>query len=380
MNVIGIIAEYNPFHLGHAYQIKKIKEMYPEPIVVAIISTSFTQRGDISIINKWDKTKICLEEGIDLIIELPTLYVTQSADIFAYGALAILNQFKIDTLVFGSETNDVELLKKMAITQLHNDDYDKSVKKYLSLGYNYPTAMSKALFEIEKIEINKPNDLLAVSYIKQIIKNNYPITPISIKRINDYHENNISNIKNNMANASLIRKMLLDNKDVTKYIPLSTKKYLFTIPKINDAYKYLKYNIINNIDTMSSFLDIEEGIEKRIIKNINKCNSWEELIMNIKTKRYTYNKINRMLLHILLNIKKEDNNKEFYLRLLGFNSRGKSYLNSIKKSLNMELLTGYKQNKSTILDIEFRATYIYSLIVNDPSLIEKEYKNKPIIM
>ena len=117
MNVIGIIAEYNPFHLGHAYQIKKIKEMYPESIVVSIISTCFTQRGDISIINKWDKTKICLEEGIDLIIELPTLYATQSADIFAYGALAILNQFKIDTLVFGIETNDVELLKKMAITQ-----------------------------------------------------------------------------------------------------------------------------------------------------------------------------------------------------------------------------------------------------------------------
>ena len=95
MKIIGLIAEYNPFHLGHQYQIKKIKEMFPNSIIIAIISTHFTQRGDISIINKWDKTKICLEEGIDLVIELPTLYATQSADIFAYGALSILNKFKI---------------------------------------------------------------------------------------------------------------------------------------------------------------------------------------------------------------------------------------------------------------------------------------------
>ena len=377
MKIIGLIAEYNPFHLGHQYQIKKIKEMFPNSIIIAIISTYFTQRGDISIINKWDKTKICLEEGIDLVIELPTLYATQSADIFAYGALSILNKFKIDTLVFGSESNDINNLVKLANIQLKNNDYNLLVKQYLDTGINYPTAMSKALKDITNITIDKPNDLLALSYIKQIIQNNYQITPISIKRTNDYHD---KKIKNNIINATLIRELLLKNEDISPYIPKTTNKYLYKNLSLNNAYPFLLYNIICNQNNLSNYLDIDEGIEGRIIKNINKSNTWNELVMNIKTKRYTYNKINRMLIHILLHIKKENNIKDIYLRVLGFNQHGRNYLNQIKKDLDMELITSYKPNKSRVLDLEYECTKIYSLIINDSSLIEKEYKNKPIII
>ena len=377
MKIIGLIAEYNPFHLGHQYQIKKIKEMFPNSIIIAIISTHFTQRGDISIINKWDKTKICLEEGIDLVIELPTLYATQSADIFAYGALSILNKFKIDTLVFGSESNDISSLVKLANIQLKNKDYNLLVKQYLDTGINYPTAMSKALKDITNITIDKPNDLLALSYIKQIIQNNYQITPISIKRTNNYHD---KKIKNNIINATLIRELLLKNEDISPYIPKTTNKYLYKNLSLNNAYPFLLYNIICNQNNLANYLDIDEGIEGRIIKNINKSNTWNELVMNIKTKRYTYNKINRMLIHILLNIKKENNIKDIYLRVLGFNQHGRNYLNQIKKDLDMELITSYKPNKSRVLDLEYECTKIYSLIINDSSLIEKEYKNKPIII
>lgn len=377
MKIIGLIAEYNPFHLGHQYQIKKIKEMFPNSIIIAIISTHFTQRGDISIINKWDKTKICLEEGIDLVIELPTLYATQSADIFAYGALSILNKFKIDTLVFGSESNDINNLVKLANIQIKNNDYNLLVKQYLDTGINYPTAMSKALKDITNITIDKPNDLLALSYIKQIIQNNYQITPISIKRTNNYHD---KKIKNNIINATLIRELLLKNEDISPYIPKITNKYLYKNLSLNNAYPFLIYNIICNQNNLSNYLDIDEGIEGRIIKNINKSNTWNELVMNIKTKRYTYNKINRMLIHILLNIKKENNIKDIYLRVLGFNQHGRNYLNQIKKDLDMELITSYKSNKSRVLDLEYECTKIYSLIINDSSLIEKEYKNKPIII
>lgn len=377
MKIIGLIAEYNPFHLGHQYQIKKIKEMFPNSIIIAIISTHFTQRGDISIINKWDKTKICLEEGIDLVIELPTLYATQSADIFAYGALSILNKFKIDTLVFGSESNDISSLVKLANIQLKNNDYNLLVKQYLDTGINYPTAMSKALKDITNITIDKPNDLLALSYIKQIIQNDYQITPISIKRTNDYHD---KKIKNNIINATLIRELLLKNEDISPYIPKTTNKYLYKNLSLNNAYPFLLYNIICNQNNLSNYLDIDEGIEGRIVKNINKSNTWNELVINIKTKRYTYNKINRMLLHILLNIKKENNIKDIYLRVLGFNQHGRNYLNQIKKDLDMELITSYKPNKSRVLDLEYECTKIYSLIINDSSLIEKEYKNKPIII
>ena len=163
MKIIGIIAEYNPFHLGHLYQINKIKEIYPDSIIIAIISTNFTQRGDISIINKWNKTKICLDNNIDIVLELPYTYATQSADIFANGALKILNSMNIDTLVFGTEKDNINELIKLAKIQIDNKEYDNIVKNYLSKGLNYPTAMSKALENISNIKIDKPNDLLALS-------------------------------------------------------------------------------------------------------------------------------------------------------------------------------------------------------------------------
>ena len=376
MKIIGIIAEYNPFHLGHLYQIKKAKEMFPESIIIAIISTNFTQRGDISIINKWDKTKICLENDIDLVLELPTLYATQSSDVFAYAAMKILNEFKIDTLIFGSETNNINQLKELANTQLNNKDYDNLVKKYLDEGINYPTAMSKALKELSDITIDKPNDLLGLSYIKEIIKNNYHITPISIERTNDYHE---TSINNNIISANLIRKLHREEKDITPYIPKYSQKYLYQNISIENAFNLLKYKLITDKSNLDKYLTVDEGIENRIIKYINKSNSWNELVTNTKTKRYTYNKINRMLIHILLGITKEDNNKEIYLRILGFNQNGRKYLNKIKKNISTPIYTSYKENINDIFDIEFKSTYIYSIITNDISLIEQEFKNKPII-
>ena len=376
MKIIGIIAEYNPFHLGHLYQINEIKKMYPDSLIIAIISTNFTERGDISIINKWDKTKICLDNNIDLVVELPTLYATQSADMFAYGAINILNNLHIDTLVFGSETNDINLLIKLAETQINDPRYDGLVKEYIDKGLNYPTAMSKALEDITKEKIDKPNDLLALSYIKEIIKNNYKITPISIKRTNDYHGKEIDS---NIINATLIRDLLKEEKDITPYVPKDVIKYINKDISIEKAYNYLMYNILINKDNLNKYLLIDEGIENRILKSINNSNNWNELIMNIKTKRYTYNKIKRMLIQILLDIKKEDNTKETYIRILGFNNKGRNYLNTIKKDISIPIFTNYKPNKSKILDIEYKSTYIYSLITNDLELIKKEYQNKPII-
>ncbi len=377
--IIGVIAEYNPFHLGHRYQIEKIKELYPDSIIIAIISTNFTQRGDISLLNKWNKATICLNEGIDLVIELPTLYATQSADIFAYGAISILNKFKIDTLVFGSETNDIDYFTTLANIQINNPKYPELVKNYLSLGLNYPTAMSKALKELTNTKIDKPNDLLALSYIKEIIKNNYPITPISIKRTNDYHSNSLQN-NTNIINASLIREMFLNNQDISPYIPNNTKELLYQYLSLNKAYTLLKYNIINNENNLSTYLDIEEGLDKRILKYLDTSHTWIDLVNNLKTKRYTYNKINRTLLHLLLNIKKEDNTKEIYLRVLGFNNKGREYLKKLKKDTNLDIFTSYRKNKSPLLDLEYHSTYIYSLITNDSSLIKREYQSKPIIL
>ena len=376
MKVIGIIAEYNPFHLGHIYQINKIKEQFKDSIIIVVTNSCFTQRGDISILNKWDKTKICLDNNIDIVIELPFAFATQSADIFAKGALKILNTLKIDTLVFGSESNDIKTLEKIVDTQILNPKYDELVKKYLKEGINYPTAMSKALIDITGSSITKPNDLLGISYIKEIKQQNYNITPYTIKRIGDYHEKEINNP---IISASLIRTLHLNNQDIKPYIPKNIEHYLYKNLSTETYFNYLKYKILS-IKDLSIYQTVDEGIENRIQNAIKSSNSWEELINNTKTKRYTYNKINRMLIHILTSFTKaESQNLEIdYIRILGFNIKGKDYLNKIKKDIELPIITSYKKNISPLLDLEQRITSIYNLPI-DTSLTQEEYKRKPII-
>lgn len=377
MNVIGVIAEYNPFHLGHLYQINKIKEMYKDSIIIAIVSSSFTQRGDVSILNKWDKTRIALDNGIDLVIELPYFYAGQSSDIFAKGAVTILNYLGIDTLVFGMESEDINNLKLMADVQLNDKNYNNIVKDYLSNGYNYPTALSKAIKDILNLDIYLPNDLLALSYIKQVKLINNNINVIGIKRTNDYHSKEITS---NIVNASLIREQFKNNLDISNYIPSYDTNKLYNV-SVNDFYPLLKYQILNNINYLDKFLTVDEGIDNRIKKYIKNSNSWDELVNNIKTKRYTYNKINRMLMHILFNLTKEESKNIVidYVRVLGFNSKGRSYLNKIKKNKDINIVTNYKDGISKLFDLENRVNNIYAIIV-DNKLIYEEYSHNPIII
>ncbi len=375
MQRIGLIAEYNPIHNGHIYQIKEIKRLYPDSIIILITNSYFTQRGDISIINKWDKTKIALDNNIDLVIELPFPYATQSADIFAKGALKILNFLQIDTLIFGSESNDINKLKKLASTQLNNKKYDEKVKTYLNQGINYPTAMSNSLKDILGYTTSSPNDLLGISYIKEIIRNNYKINTVSIKRTIDYHSKIASK---KIASATLIRTLIREKKDITNYIPKYQTDYFYQNLSLESYFPYIKYKIITS-KNLAIYKTVDEGIENRINKVINSVNSWKELVEKIKNKRYTYNKINRMLIHILTNFTKDEssNLNIDYIRVLGFSQKGRLYLNQIKKDLKVPLITNYKPNLSPLLDIEFRVAKIYSLPLNK-NIIEKEYKQPPI--
>ena len=225
MHVIGVIAEYNPFHKGHLYQINKIKERYPNSLLVVVTSSSFTQRGNISLLNKWDKTKIALENNVDLVVELPFVYSTQSSDLFAEGAISILNALKIDTLVFGTERDNISDLELLADIQINNIEYQDKVKEYLSQGLNYATSTNKALEDLTSIKVDTPNDLLALSYIKQIKKHNYPIKYINIKRTTSYHG---SEVLDNITSASNIRKLYLSDNCIDNLVPFD-KKYLYKI-------------------------------------------------------------------------------------------------------------------------------------------------------
>lgn len=372
MKTVGIICEYNPFHYGHLYHLKKTKELFPDSLVVAIISGPFTQRGDVSILSKWEKTEIALEHGIDLVIELPFKYASQSADVFAMGAISILKELKVESLVFGSEENNLEKLEKMAKLQLESKDYQEEVKKNLDCGLNYPTAMNKALKTSLDLEIKTPNDLLGLSYIKEIKRQKAKILPYSILRTNDYHETSLEKV----ASATAIRKALKENKNLEKYLPKSVWKIIKN-RKEKDYYDYLKYKIISEDEKIANYQSVDEGLEKRIIKANKISNNLEELIDNIKTKRYTYNRIKRMFSHILVSFtKKEAKNKDLeYIRVLGFNEKGQSYLNSIKKDLNLPLISQIKKEYDELLSLDNKAEELYQLI-NEESL--ETIKNKPI--
>ena len=362
MDIIGIIAEYNPFHNGHLYQINEIKKIYPNSIIIVIIDGYFTQRGYPSIITKEDKVKNALANKVDIVIELPVLYATQSADTFAEAALKLLNELKITHLCFGSESDNLKMIDKIAAQQL-TEEFTNQVKNYLKEGINYPTALKKAL-DID-FNYNNPNDLLDISYLKAIRKFAYNIKPISIKRTNEYHDL----AKNNgIISAANIRNRIVNQKSIDEFVPI-INDYHF-----NNYFKYLKIAIINT--DLKSILDVDEGLENNIINCLSLSNNLDELVLNIKSKRYTYNKINRMLTHILLGIKKEDANLDVdYLKILGFSSKGKDYLNKIKKDIKIPLYNNKMISKTK--DYEIKSSIIYD-IINDTNTNEYEIKNKPI--
>ena len=367
---VGIIAEYNPFHNGHLYQIEKIKEMYQDEEIILVLSGNFTERGIPSIINKWQKVDIAKHFGIDLIIELPFYYATQSADFFAEGAISILENLKVDKLIFGSETDNIKILEIIAKCQIDNPDFDKLVKIYLRTGLNYPTAMSNAVYDLTKEKIDTPNDLLGISYIKTILKNNYKIKPITIKREDNYHSNELKEI----SSATAIRKALKEKKEIKNAVP----EYVYNILKneklhyIDDYFSLLKYKIITE-DDLEKYKDIDEGLDSLLKKNIMNTNSYEELIKKIKTKRYTYNKISRALLHILIGLKKSDTYNDKYIRILDFNNKGRDYLNKVKKEIEIDLLSKFKRNNK-MLELELKSTIIYDIPYNE-DLGKYEYIN-----
>lgn len=373
MNVIGIVTEYNPFHNGHLYQINKIKEMYPDSLIVIAMSGNFTERGEISIINKWDKARIALKYGVDIVLEIPFVFSNQSADTFSYAAIKMLDLFKVDTLVFGSESNDLDLLIKNASIQLDNKDFDLLVKKFMNDGINYPTSLSKAIFELTGTSVSDSNDLLAISYIKEILKNKYNIKPVSIKRTNSFLD---LTSDEEIISAMNIRNRLFLGDDISKYAPSETLSYINLYNK-EKLFSLLKYKIVADKEFIKNYHLIDEGIHNRIYNSALISNDLDSLIMNIKTKRVTYNKVNRMLINILTSFTKDEAHKfkELeYIRVLGFSKKGQKYYKSIKKDTNIPVITKYENYD--MLSIEKRVTDIYNILI-DGNL--DEIKNHVII-
>lgn len=376
MNVIGVVVEYNPFHNGHLYQIKKIKESFPDSVIIVAMSGHFNERGEVSILSKWDKTSIALKYGVDIVLEIPFVFSNQSSDIFSYAAIKMLSSFKIDTLVFGSESNNLDMLMSAAKVQLDNPKFDSLVKDYIDKGLNYPSSVSKAIFDLTDLNISKSNDILGVSYIKEILRNNLDINVFLIKRTNGFLDNSLDD---SIVSASNIRNRLINNEDISKYVPSGVSDLVRNVD-YDLFFKLLKYKVISEKDSLDKYHLVDEGINNRIYDAACKASDFNDFVERIKSKRYTYNKINRILINIFLGFTKSDAIKFKsldYIRLLGLSKKGKEYFSSIKSDILLPVITKFE--KFDMLQEELKATILYSMLVYDDSLIREEVKKHVIL-
>ena len=384
-NIIGLIVEYNPFHNGHLHHIQEIDRLFEDNIKIAVMSGDYVQRGEPSLINKFEKTKIALSQGIDIVIELPIFYSSQSAEIFAKGSVNLLNQLSCSHIVFGSESNDLDKLKKIATISL-TKEFELSLKEFLAEGFSYPTAFSKALFN-EKLG---SNDILALEYLKAIKTINSKIKACCIKREKTgYYDNE----KDNFASASYIRKVLLDTNEkkenklnkIKNLVPEFSYKILEenfgVFSCLNDFYDLMKYNIIKNYSTLKNIQDLEIGLENRLYKYSLENLSFSDFFDKILNKRLTISRLQRILLHSLLDLTEEltdkVKNKVPYVKILGFSNRGQEYLNYLKKldDFNERKILTSNRNLKEILSEEDLELFNFNELASQIYRIKSNYDN-----
>lgn len=405
--VLGIVAEYNPFHNGHIYHLKRSKQLTNSDYSIAIISGNFTQRGDSSLVDKWSKAKMAISNGVDLVIELPTIYATSSAENFAYGAIKILNSLKIvDYVAFGAETTDIFTLEKLAsVLADEPKEYKKLLSNELNNGISFPKARQNALTSYLKLNrktssmISSPNNILAVEYLKSLKLLNSNISPILIERIeNDYNDEKIIG---NIASATAIRNSILDDNFVEIYNALPKSSYEILeknfekghlIPNLNNFDNIILYNLRSmTVSDLLDIPDVSEGLEFALKKAANSCNTIEELINIISSKRYTKTRIQRILTYVLLGITKKDIDMSKrsmpYVRVLGFNNRGKTLISRISKSNpKLNIITSVKKfedsntnrNLKRMLQLDIFATNTYTLGYQKDSWGNLDYTQKII--
>lgn len=377
MKAFGVILEANPLHLGHKYLIDEIKRQYNPDCLVAITSTSFSMRGDISSLDKFTKTSLLLDNGFDLVIELPFNMAVQSADYFANNAVSILNSLGINNIVFGCETESLDLFHKLydfVSSENKKNSKNKSLSQKKALTYE----LLENNFTNEEIEnINKPNFTLGFQYIKSIKDNNYPISYHIIKRIcNNYHDLTPTS---SIASASSIRNLHQNNLDVNLYIPYNSSNLI----NLNETYSNLM-PIVKYVYSQNSIIDItyfgqKEGLNQYILKHGDFNSSFDNLINSLKNKKYSLSLIKRVILHTILNTKENLSNYN-YIRILGSNKNGFKYVKNLPIETKNMIFSSPKEIENNnsiinqILNTELLATKLYANITNNSDLYLNEFK------
>lgn len=397
MKVCGIIAEYNPFHNGHAYHIQKTKEITNSDAIVVVMSGNFVQRGDPALFDKWTRTKTALLNGADLVIELPTYYATSSAEYFAQGSIGLLDSLGIvDCISFGAKTTDLDALKRVAnILYLEPNDYKNLLQSELKKGVSYPIARSNALKTFTKKEYNAKyiteilldsNNILGIEYLKALMYNNSSITPNIIERKGeDYNSINVVDgvcsstaIRNFLAegNVEILNEVMPQNSFEILNSEIINGKQPMNIKKFEKEIFYiLRKSFAQDLFELS---DVSEGLENLLKKASNETFEIEKLIEILKSKRYTRTRIQRILLHALLNITKDEvSNYKYnpqYIRVLGFTKTGEKLLSQIYNKANIPVVTSVSkflksanETGRRMIEKDILATNIYTLGYQIPS-------------
>ncbi len=403
--VLGIIAEYNPFHNGHLYHIAKSKEETGAQYVVAVISGNFVQRGNTSIVNKWVKTRMALSNGVDLVIELPTIYSTSSAENFAEGAIKILNSLGIvDTISFGMEAKDISTLNNIAnVLYTEPKEYVTMLTHELKKGNSFPKARENALMmylnDIKRYAnvMAGSNNILGIEYLKALKKTKSTITPVGIKREKVLY--NDKYIVDEFASATAIRKMLMTKElnDIRKVMPRSS--YLLLGEELKDGHYVIDISRFEReilytlrkmtVQEIANLPDVSEGLENSIKNAADSCNTLEELINIVKTKRFTQTRIQRILIYSLLGITKKqmETSKKItpYVRVLGFDNKGKELISemmninpklNVVTSVKKYIDTVASKNLKEMIETDILATNVYTLGYYSDSYANLDYTNK----
>lgn len=403
--VLGIVSEYNPFHNGHLLHLQDSKKLTHTDFTIAVMSGNFVQRGDTSIVDKWTKAEMALKAGIDLVVELPTLYAISSAENFAEGAIKILNSLGIvDYVSFGSEIGEISPLNDVAqVLYKEPKEFSTLIARQLRSGLSYPKARELAIqmyfgSSQKYTEIlENPNNILGIEYLKALKKYKSPIRPITLKR--KYSDYNSADVKSGIASATAIRTMIQKNKNIHYVVPFETYELLEEkkecgqiIPSLSVFSKEIIYTLRKmTLSEIASLPDVSEGLENKIKAAANTSNTLEDLISKIKSKRYTQSRIQRILLYALLNISEKDINMSRrqvpYIRVLGFNKHGKKIISAIaNQNPKIQIIVSVKKfmenntdkHLHTMMSKDIFATNVYTLGYGNGSLANLDYTHKVI--
>ena len=382
MNTTAIIAEYNPFHNGHKFHLRSAKKASSANFIFTVMSPSFVQRGECAIYDKWTRTRATLRGGADMVIELPVIYSTASAESFARGAVKIITESGIaDNIAFGAETNDLSALQAAADLLLEpTDEFTEILKTELSKGSSFPKARAAAFSTVTGKAadvLSTSNNILAVEYLKALKLYNSDIRPVITKRTGS--EFNSTKVQGTIASASAVRKVIKKGRSdlVNQTVPFECFDiYEKAIPVFMDNFSDAMAYILRTmtVEEMREISGISEGLENRILKTVGSSYKISDICAELKTKRYTHTRLMRIMSHLLLGITKEQEEMfsplhfEPYIRVLGFRKSAEHLVSALCKKSSVPVIMNVNKDEGrlnetqkALLDLEKKATNVYCL-------------------